>query len=144
MKRLTENEIKFIKETDVTWTTVGCGEWEKRTVFANYNEAAQCARDMYQIDLDVLMNKFGDYDGITLEYTATYLFYSFFTKEELEKLTPEDGIEWLKDMRYFFGYRKWDAESIAPFIEEALEIYAGTREFYEEDDDGDIWNRKVE
>lgn len=143
MKRLTENEIKFMKETNVSWTVCNCDEW-KRTSCANREEAARVAKEVYHIDLDAMLRKFGDYDGISLEYTATYLFYSFFTKEELEKLTPEEGIEWLKDMRYFFGYRKWDAESIAPFIEEALEIYAGTREFYEEDDDGDIWNRKVE
>jgi len=143
MKRLTENEIKFIKETGVTWTVIQCNEWNK-THLINYDVAAAIAEADYQVDLRIMLDKFDEYDGISLEYTATYLFYTFFTKEELEQLTPEKGIEWLKDMRYFCGYRKWGADDIAPFIVEALEIYNGFREFYECEDDKEIWNREVE
>lgn len=143
MKRLTENEIKFIKETGVTWTVIQCNEWHK-TSYIDICDARTFAKEKYEIDFDILFNKFGEYDGISLEYAATYLFYTFFTKAELELLTPEEGIEWLKNMRYFCGYRKWGADDIAPFIEEALEVYNGTREFYEWEDDEEIWNKEVE
>ena len=97
----------------------------------------------YNIDTIDLYKKFTEEsDAISLEYEATYLFYTFFTKEELEKLTDEEATKWLKDFQYFSGYRKWDGGNLV-YVNEALEVYAGTREFYEEQD-GEIWNREVE
>ena len=77
-------------------------------------------------------------DGISLEYEATYLFYTFFTKEDLEKMTDQYATDWLKDFQYFFGYRKWDGGNIT-YVDEALDVYNGKRVFYLEDD-GAVWN----
>ena len=151
MKRLTEQEIKFIKETGWTPTVyqMNYNESElKRTKFAGMSKeggAKAFCQEMkkYNIDISDLYKKFTEEsDTISLEYEATYLFYTFFTKEELEKLTDEEATKWLKDFQYFSGYRKWDGGNLI-YVNEALEVYAGTREFYEEQD-GEIWNREVE
>ena len=164
MKQLTENEIKFIKETGWTPTVEQCGEWG-RTVFPSLFGKADFKKEYldedgyvvdefsdkvneyvlktYDIDTVDLYKKFTEEsDAISLEYEATYLFYTFFTKEELEKLTDEEATKWLKDFQYFSGYRKWDGGNPI-YVNEALEVYAGTRELYEEQD-GEIWNREVE
>lgn len=77
-------------------------------------------------------------DAIALENDATYLFYIFFTKEELEALTDEKAVEWLKGFKYFFGYRKWGCGGLR-YAREALEVHEGKRVFYLEGD-GSIWN----
>lgn len=164
MKKLTKNEINFIKETGWTPTVEQCDEWE-RTIFTNLfnkdafkkkyldedgyvvdefsNKVNEYVLKTYSIDTVDLYKKFTEEsDAISLEYEATYLFYTFFTKEELEKLTDEEATKWLKDFQYFSGYRKWDGGNLV-YVNEALEVYAGTREFYEEPD-GEIWNREVE
>lgn len=151
MKRLTEQEIKFIKETGWTPTVyqMNYNESElKRTKFTGMTRdggAKAFCQEMkkYNVDISDLYKKFTEEsDAISLEYEATYLFYTFFTKEELEKLTDEEATKWLKDFQYFSGYRKWDGGNLI-YVNEALEVYAGTREFYEESD-GEIWNREVE
>lgn len=149
MKRLTEQEIKFIKETGWTPTVQQCNEYSRTNkapyYIDSFAESQNIAREDFNIDLIELYNKTCDIDnsdGISLEYEATYLFYTFFTKEELEKLTDEEATKWLKDFKYFFGYRKWDDGNLV-YVKEAIEVYEGTREFYEEYD-GDVWNREVE
>ena len=164
MKKLTKTEINFIKETGWTPAVEQCNEWE-RTIFVNLfnkatfkkkhldedgyvvnefsNKVNEYVLKTYNIDTIDLYKKFTEEsDAISLEYEATYLFYTFFTKEELEKLTDEEATKWLKDFQYFSGYRKWDGGNLI-YVNEALEVYAGTREFYEEQD-GEIWNREVE
>ncbi len=148
MKRLTEQEINFIKDTGWTPTVQQCNEY-KRTNKAPYYidsfaEAQNIAREDFNIDLIELYDKtcnLENSDSISLEYDATYLLYTFFTKEELEKLTDEEVTQWLKDFKYFCGYRKWDGGNLV-YVNEAIEIYEGTREFF--DMNGDVWNREVE
>ncbi len=143
MRRLNNNEIKFIKETGWTPTVYQCDEYD-RTTLKDLDTSIEVAKNEYDIDLLELYDKtcnLDNNDGISLEYEATYLFYTFFTKEELEKMTDAKATAWLKDFKYYFGYRKWDGGNII-YVNEALDVYNGTREFYEEDD-GDVWNREV-
>ena len=162
MKQLTENEIKFIKETGWTPTVEQCNEWG-RTVFpslfdkANFkkeyldeggyavnefsNKVNEYVLKTYGIDTVDLYKKFTEEsDAISLEYEATYLFYAFFTKEELEKLTDEEATKWLKDFQYFSGYRNWDGGNLI-YVYEAIDIYNGARELYIQDDS--VWNREI-
>ena len=162
MKKLTENEIKFIKETGWTPTVEQCGEWG-RTVFPSLFGKADFKKEYldedgyvvdefsdkvneyvlktYNIDTVDLYKKFTEEsDAISLEYEATYLFYTFFTKEELEKLTDEEATKWLKDFQYFSGYRKWDGGNLV-YVYEAVDIYNGARELYIQDDS--VWNREI-
>lgn len=141
MKRLTENEIKFIKETNVTPTVMVCEEW-RRTPYANLAEATERAADLYQVQLSDILDKCSECDGISLEYMATYLLYTFFTQEELENMSYAAVLEWLKDFKYFCGYRKWSEYWVEIAVNEALEVYAGTREFFD-DEDGEVWHREV-
>lgn len=162
MKQLTENEIKFIKETGWTPTVEQCGEWG-RTVFPSLFGKADFKKEYldedgyvvdefsdkvneyvlktYDIDTVDLYKKFTEEsDAVSLEYEATYLFYTFFTKEELEKLTDEEATKWLKGFQYFSGYRKWDGGNLI-YVYEALDIYNGARELYIQDDS--VWNREI-
>ena len=147
MKKLTEKEIKFIKDTGWTPTVyqMNYNEAElKHTKFAGLSreegaKAFHAEMENYDINISELYKKFvEDCDGISLEYEATYLFYTFFTKEELENLTDEEATKWLKDFQYYFGYRKWDGGNLT-YVNEAIEIYKGERIFYLEDD-GSVWN----
>ena len=153
MKPLTENEIKFIKETSWTPTIYQMNYSEselKRTPYANLTpeEAGRMYEitlaDQYNLNIHELYDKtcnLDNWDEISLEYEATYLLYTFFTKEELERITDEEVTKWLKDFKYNFGYRKWDSGNLI-FALEALEVYNGERVFYLQDDD--VWNILLE
>lgn len=170
MKRLTPNEIQFVKDTGVTPTVYQCDEWY-RTIFTDekveydnnkdhkdylirkeayankyFKIASDYAAEKYGVDLDAFMDKNlnihnGDSDGISLEYVAVYLLYSFFTKEELENLTSEKAIEWLQNYRYFGGFRKWYGDC-GIYIGDAIKAHEGLIEFYEEPD-GNVWYREI-
>ena len=154
MKPLTDKEIAFIKATKWSPTLVQMGYSKTELAHTPYaGHEPKDAQAMYEItasrydiDLDDLFNKtcsVNDSDGISLEYDATYLFYTFFTPEELLELEPDFALSWLQDFKYYFGYRKWTERYIEQEIIEAIEIYAGSREFYITDD-GNIWNREKE
>lgn len=159
MKQLTEQEVKFIKETGWTPTVYQCDEWYKtiwtdeqlslephdtylarREAYSNkYSAIANAEAEKYGVDLDIIYRKCTDEcDNISLEYEATYLFYTFFTKEELEELMEDDATKFLQNFQYYNGYRKWDAGNLI-YVQEALEVYDGTRLFYLEPD-GEVWN----
>lgn len=158
MKRLTEQEISFIKDTGWTPTLhqMNYSENELKRTHLYQVQNIPVSPEMMRLQFESFANQYGfnlddlynktcnleNSDAISLEYEATYLFYTFFTKEELEKLTDEEATKWLKDFKYFFGYRKWDGGNLT-YVYEAIEVYEGTREFYEEYD-GDVWNREVE
>lgn len=142
MKRLTENEIKFIKETKVTPTVMVCEEW-RRTPYANLAEATERAADLYQVSLSEILDKCAEDDGISLEYMASYLLYTFFSLEELENMTTAAVLDWLQDFKYFCGFRKWNENWAEIAMSEALDVYYGYREFYDTED-GEVWNREIE
>lgn len=144
MKVLTKNEIKFVNDTKFTPSIYQCGDYD-RTIFKNYMEARKTANKYYGFDLDVFIEKNldqEDFDSISLEYVATYLLYTFFSKEDLMSMSPETGLKWLQDYRYWLGFRQWDIEFVATEISEALEVYNGLREFYITAE-GQVWNREV-
>lgn len=141
MKRLTEKEIAFIKETHFTPTVLQCDEYDK-TPFRDYAQAEIAAKEKYGIVLKDLMEKCAaddDIDEISLEYAATYILYTFFSKEELSGMRISDALRFLMDFRYYLGFRKWDRSQAADCLEEAIQIYDGAREFYPER--GHMWNR---
>ena len=144
MRRLTENEIRFIKETGVTATVIQCDEWD-RSQCSNYADAEKLADEEYGINLDEFSSVLLDdnYDSISLEYDAVYLLYTFLTREKLKNMNGNEVLEWLKNFKYWFGYRKYDIDLAYMHRCEALEVYDGTREFYETDD-GEVWNREIE
>lgn len=163
MKPLTKDEIRFVKETHFTPTVSQCDQYylttytdehceyepsdtyhERRDLYSKRWEKIikKDAKEKYNVDLDKFLDKNlnidnNDFDGISLEYVATYLFYCFFTKEELEKLTDEEATKFLQDYRYYGGFRKWDGGNL-PFAQEAIEIYNGERVFYLQDKN--VWN----
>ena len=142
MRSLTKDEIRFVKETHFTPTVYQCDEYDK-TPFKDFDEAADVAKNNYNIDLKEFIDKNlniynDDSDYISLEFTATYLFYCFFTKDELKKLTDEEATKFLKDYRYYNGFRKWDSDNLR-FVQEAIESYDGKRVFYLVDGTN-VWN----
>lgn len=153
MKKLTSQEIKFIKETGWTPTLVQMSysaQELNRTPYAKLKpEKAEekyfDLADHYGVNLSKLYTKacnLTNSDSISLEFDATYLFYTFFTVEELKNLSTKDGLDWLQNFKYYFGYRKWDEQYVEIEIQEALDIYGGSREFYLQD--GEVWNRRIE
>lgn len=160
MEPLTKAEIQFIKETGWTPTVQQADEW-RRTIFVKdflpkklstdgrikekskndeeaFNSAIKYADEKYNINLIDLYDKCTHaYDITTLEHDAAYLFYVFFTKEELKKLTDEEATSWLKDFKYYCGYRKWDGDNLL-YVDEAISVYDGQAAFYL-DKDNTVW-----
>lgn len=146
MEMLNEKEIQFIKETGWTPTVLQMGEYY-RTVWADICEgqdeefcfgiACEEAKEKYGVDLVKLYDKCAkDVDGITLENDAVYLFYTFFSKEELEGMDDATACKWLKDFKYYSGYRKWDSNCLG-YVGDAIDVYEGNKEITEED--GNVW-----
>ncbi len=140
MRQLAENEIKFFKETNFTPTVFQCDEYN-RTPFKSYAEAEKVAKEKYAINLDSLLTDcLKDWDGISLEYDATYLLYTFFTADELKEMSAKEALDFLQNFKYFTGYRKWSEEHAEQGIQEAIQIYDGVRKFVNVD--GDMWNKE--
>lgn len=157
MRKLTENEVTFVKETGFTPTVYQCREYDRTTFYDmklekkdydpaegyHYQLAKKVAREKYNVDLDEFLKKnisqsLNDGDSISLEYVATYLFYLFFTKEELQRMTDEAATEFLKNYRYYYGFRKWDGGNLT-YVNDAIRAYEGEIEFYEDADGNVLW-----
>ena len=109
----------------------------------HYQLAKKVAREKYNVDLDKFLKKnisqsLNDGDSISLEYVATYLFYLFFTEEELRRMTDEAATEFLKNYRYYYGFRKWDGGNLT-YVNDAIRAYEGEIEFYEDTDGNVLW-----
>lgn len=138
MKYLTEQEIKFLKDTGFTMTVLQCDEWNRCKV-KSVEEATIVANRDYNISLKELVMKLREgEDWISLEFAAGYLFYIFFTEEQLDELSDKDALEFLKDFKYFFGWRKADYQDARNAIEDALKLYNHTYVFTHQFDDC-IW-----
>ena len=154
MKKLTSNEIEFIKKTGWTPTLVQMDYSKNELVRTSFKDLSseeaskryyELAKE-YDVDLVRLYNKtcnLENNDIISLEEEATYLFYTFFTKDELVDIDNSWALNWLKDFKYYFGYRKWTESDVENSVLEAIGVYAGTREFFETPD-GDIWSKTHE
>ena len=159
MKWLADEEIKFMKETGWTPTVTQANEWNRTIFFKLFgkgdvaegedaadwflSKASDYALKEYSVNLSELYNKCTEeHDDISLEYEATYLFYLFFSKDELEELTDEKATDFLQDFQYYFGYRKWSAGNLR-YVQEAIEAHNGTRLFYLTPD-GEVWNAPLD
>lgn len=148
MLPLTDKEVQFVKDTKFTPTVYQCDTYSS-TPFKDYAEAEKVAKEKYGVDLAEFLKKNleqEDTDGISLEYVATYLFYEFFSCEDLIDMAsnrPEKGLEWLQDYRYHFGFRKWDLDLAVDEMWEAVMVYEGKRDFYITED-GQVWNKDIE
>ena len=139
MKLLNEQEIKFLKETKYSCTVFQCDEWD-RCSFKNFSEASTVATNSYGIDLVELNKKlFDGGDAISLEFAAGYLFYIFFTENELQHLSSDLGLKFLQDFKYFEGWRK--AEEVDAFIAicDGIRLHQGTLVFTKEFGDDEVW-----
>ena len=135
MKYLTNNEIKFLKETGFTLTVLQCDEWDRCSV-KSFEEATIIADKNYNISLKELVSKLKEgEDSISLEFAAGYLFYTFFTEKQLHKLSDKDGLKFLQDFKYFFGWRKAEYLDARLGIEDALKLYNHTYVFTHQFDD---------
>ena len=138
MKYLTQQEIQFMKDTGWSWTVFQCDEYIA-TKCKDYDDAYRIAMEQYGVNLDALLHKSDENeDSISLEYAAGYLLYTFFTPAELEAKTDQELLEWLKDMKYFFGWRKADESDARAARYDAEKLFAGTAVFTDLGD-GDVW-----
>ena len=139
MKRLTANEIKFLKETGWTPTVSQCNEWKRCTFTADQEEEVMKS---YGIDVDAFRAKIFDedaIDSISLENEAAYILSIFFTWSDLfQMMRNETTLKWLQDWRYFCGYRKWDEQDAFLAAGEAMDIVGGNKKVIT-DTDGYIW-----
>lgn len=153
MKRLTEQEIEFIKCTGWTPTLhqmeYSENELKRTRLYQSLPGSSEMMRiqfanfaNIYGFNLLDLYNKtcsLDSADSISLEEEAIYLFYTFFTKDELVDIDDAYALKWLKDFKYYYGFRKWSEYEAEKAVLDALEVYSGTRTFAE-DDNGEIYS----
>ena len=135
MKRLTDNEIKFIKMTGCTATVIQCNEW-KRTIWKDEPSLQLIAETCMHFGIGAVYDKISagifwkeltdkicdsNEDAISLEDLAIYLLRTFCTPDELRNMLHDQAsaLKWLQDWKYFFGFRKMDAPY--PYILAALD-----------------------
>ena len=61
----------------------------------------------------------------------------YFTKEQLEQMSYADGIKFLQDWKYWFGYRKQGEACAYTCIRRAILVKEGV--LHLDPDDDDIW-----
>ena len=163
MKPLTDAEIAFIKLTNYTATVWQFDEWH-RTIWgyepSNHEIAELCEENSIpgvhdETVADFLENlhaKFNNIeDAISAENLAVYLFRTFLTREQMERMlqaprnaVTEDGFvftesaKFLQNWKYSFGFRKvYDADNL-------LRMALDPHWVETTDEDGDIWYDYVE
>lgn len=155
MKRLTEQEIEFIKHTGWTPTLhqMDYSENELKRTHLYQIQNIPVSSEMMKLQFESFANQYGfnlndlydktcnleSSDSLSLEEEAIYLFYTFFTKDELVDIDTSWALDWLKDFKYYFGFRKWSEYEVESAVLDALEVYSGTRKFVE-DSDGEIYS----
>lgn len=138
MKYLTDNEIKFLKETKFTPTIYQCDEWD-RCSLKGLEDAELVAKRDYNVDFYEMLEKLLDGDDwISLEFAAGYLFYTFFTKDQLFEMSDKDGLKFLQDFKYHFGWRKADYQDARAGIIEGIKLHDKELVFVDWFD-GDVW-----
>lgn len=139
MKVLTDQELKFLKETNWTPTLYQMdyklnsklSDSEAQMLKFRYNTMAK----NYKVDIQELYDKLTEEnDYISLEDEAVWLLYNFFTEEELKNHDNKFLLDWLQDFQYFDGYRKWSESDVMSAVNTVFEIYSGELEFYTVDD----------
>ena len=142
MRFLTDNEIKFIKATGVTPTVIQLDEW-KRTGCVDFPDAWNVAAITFGVadpkEFFHMLTSDKDSDSISIDNNAIYLFYTFFTEEELKNMTSEEALKWLQDWKYYFGYRKCSEDEAAEFRDAALDMHLRPDRYYFKEIDGDVW-----
>ncbi len=152
MRRLTEQEIKFLKETGWTPTKYQMNsdveyknaKLQKPADVADWNDYyEQVAQEQYGIDLSALYNKcVEENDAISLENEAPYIMSILLDFETLDEFAFDGrkALDWLQGWQYFFGYRKSDEFEAANWANLAIDIKRGAVLAQEYDDiDDSIW-----
>lgn len=73
-------------------------------------------------------------DSISIENTATWVLSHYFTIEQLQAMTAQEAEEYLKDWKYFCGFRKCDGWGDT-YINNALDVLTGRQVLSEEDNE---------
>jgi len=137
MKVLKDNEIKFLKDTGFTPTVYACDEWY-RSKLKDDADAEEKARE-YGIELSSFYNMLmKEHDSISLENEAAYILYIFFTLEQLARLSDADALKFLRDWKYYLGFRKWSECDAMNARHEAQRIHEGFTKVTS-DADGNLW-----
>lgn len=146
MRKLTEVEYEVMRHFDITATKIQMAdgdEWMPSLA----DVAAFCMHQGYsyevydKITAGILLTKLAnkitnpDEDAFSLEDLATWLFTHYYTKQELKELPCEDAVSFLKDWKYFFGFRKLDAATVANYIDNALAVFDGEYELCKNSDE---------
>ena len=116
MLKLTDIEIKVMDHFHIVPNNFN-GEGTLPTpheIGAWLKESGTCTVHPFargKIVLNALRRKLWDqfeYDSISIEETATWVLSHYFSLEELKAMRPEDAERFLRDWKYFFGFRKCD------------------------------------
>lgn len=122
MKKLTELEYMVMRHFDIKPTNIQMAngeEWmpslEEVASFCmhnNFHHIVYNKLSAYSFLVD-LANKLCDIeDGISLEDLAIWVLSNYLTPEELEKMDEKAVETFLKDWKYFCGFRKCDGNGM--------------------------------
>jgi len=151
---LDELELKVVDHFKLTANYFTMGEYEgKRNVVLNYADIATfCMHEGYssrvydKLSAGALMDSICrkvciDEDSISSEYTAAWLLDHYFTEEQLREMKAEDAEKFLKDWKYWVGFRKCDGWGDT-YINDALLVKSGDWVFHPtkiDNDEAEVW-----
>lgn len=151
---LDELELKVVDHFKLTANYFTMGEYEgKRDVVLDYADIATfCMHEGYghrvydKLSAGALMDEIChkicvDEDSISSEYAAAWLLSHYFTEEQLMGMKADDAEKFLKDWKYWFGFRKCDGRGDV-HINDALKVKSGDWVFHPikiEGDEAEIW-----
>lgn len=136
MKKLTDIEIKIIKYFNITPTKIQeavAAEW-----MPSLAEVVEfCKRDCCtypavhnEIEAEYFLRDLAEKilepeDCMSKVDLATWLLTNYFTRQELEDTPYEEILEFLKDWKYFFGFRKDDVHDVMTYVWDAQAVFDG-------------------
>lgn len=135
MKRLTECETKVMDEFHITPNALSLGEWDEGYSYPDFRKVSEFCSGHGMGDGDTpskakdLVESLGrkllfEEDSFSEDDTAAFILSRRFTRDELLAMDPSRIEGFMKDWKYFFGYRKCDGNGMAYKVR-AIELLDG-------------------
>ena len=131
MKRLTDMEIAIVDHFNLTPNKMAEGDWPILTdvvqfcIHEGYGGLVWDKMSAHAILLEIEKKWLTtEDDSIALEDIATWVLSHYFSRDQLINMTGEAAERYLKEWKYFFGFRKCDGMGEV-YISDAIRVLDG-------------------
>ena len=145
MKKLTQQEIKVMDAFKITPNALNLEEWRDGGHYPSTEEVIQVLGNISEEEATAIMESLRsklldiNYDFISNIEQGTWVMDHYFTLEQLKSLSPEEGIRFLQDWKYWCGYRKESACTAYICIQRAIKYKQGKLYLDDSREEEDYW-----